>query len=134
MMHEISRPNERKKVSDLSPKRTIAIWNWFLLYQAVRSIPSRLVRSACYDSSRTQVYAYVTVNGSSLRKKTVTTDRRHDLFGTLVRSPKQTPARESSSKQETQRSGPRRLVPRERGDGKISCSSQHDIYLFTQCA
>jgi len=48
-----------------------------------RSIPSRFVRSVRHDSSRTQVYAYIAVNDSSLRKKTATADRRYDLFGML---------------------------------------------------
>lgn len=55
----------------------------------VRPIPPRLVRSARHDPGRAQVYAYVTVNGSSLRgKKTATTNsrrrcRRRGLFGML---------------------------------------------------
>lgn len=88
MTYEVSLAEREKKTSGPFLKRTIAIWNWFLLSAKLCPIPSRLIRSARYDSSRTQVYAYVAVNGSSLCKKTATTDRRHDLFGTLVRSPK----------------------------------------------
>lgn len=85
MMYEV---RLKEKKFRFVPKKNYSNLELVARRQAIRPIPPRLIRSARYDSSRTQVYAYVAVNGSSLCKKTVTTDRRRDLFGALVRSPK----------------------------------------------